>query len=148
MTDVAAPEGSVYADSEHAAHNLAIARKYLEAIERRGPVAELLAFYTEDAVQVELPNRLVPQGAVRNVAALRDASERGRRAISAERYRVRSAVAAGDRVMLEVLWIGTLAVPLGALVPGDAMRAHFALVMDFRDGRIAHQRNYDCFEPF
>jgi ketosteroid isomerase-like protein len=148
MTDIAAPEAPFFADTEHAARNLATARRYLEAIERRGPPEEVLAFYTEDAVQVELPNRLVPQGAVRDVGALRDASERGRRAIAAERYHVRSAVAAGDRVVLEVLWIGTLAVPLGALVPGDAMRAHFALVMDFRDGRIAHQRNYDCFEAF
>jgi ketosteroid isomerase-like protein len=28
------------------------------------------------------------------------------------------------------------------------MRAHFAVFIELRDGKIAEQRNYDCFEPF
>lgn len=28
------------------------------------------------------------------------------------------------------------------------MRAHFAVVLALRDGRITAQRNYDCFYPF
>jgi ketosteroid isomerase-like protein len=148
MPNVEAPDGPSFADTEHAARNLATARRYLEAIERRGPPEQVLAFYTDDAVQVELPNRLVPRGARRDVAALREASERGRRVISAERYEVRSATAAGERVVLEVRWLGTVAIPLGGLAVGDEMRAHFAMVLDFRDGRIVAQRNYDCFEEF
>jgi ketosteroid isomerase-like protein len=41
-----------------------------------------------------------------------------------------------------------LGVPVGALTPGAEMRAHFAVFLDFRDGKIVRQRNYDCFEPF
>jgi hypothetical protein len=26
--------------------------------------------------------------------------------------------------------------------------ARFAVFMDFRDGRIVRQRNYDCFDPW
>jgi ketosteroid isomerase-like protein len=28
------------------------------------------------------------------------------------------------------------------------MRARFAAFIEFRDGRIVRQRNYDCFEPW
>ena len=31
---------------------------------------------------------------------------------------------------------------------GASMKAHFAMFFEFREGRIALQRNYDCFEPW
>jgi len=40
--------------------NLTIARRYLEAIERGEP-GDSLAFFAEDAVQEEFPNRLTPR---------------------------------------------------------------------------------------
>lgn len=59
-----------------------------------------------------------------------------------------SALAFADRVALEVLWVGTLAVPVGALAEGAEMRAHFGVFLTFREGRIVRQHNYDWFEPF
>jgi ketosteroid isomerase-like protein len=50
--------------------------------------------------------------------------------------------------MLEVIWTGTLAVPMATLAAGAEMRAHFAVFLDFRDGKIAAQHNYDCFDPW
>lgn len=41
-----------------------------------------------------------------------------------------------------------LAVPLGTLKGGSEMRAHFATLLEFRDGKIVAQRNYDCFDPW
>ena len=125
---------------------VALARRYLDAVEAHDGSA--LAFYAPDAVQIEYPNRLVPAGATRDLAALREAGERGRQVLVGQRYDVRHAVAAADRVALEVLWTGTLAVPVGSIPAGGEMRAHFAMFLDFRDGRIVGQRNYDCFEPF
>jgi ketosteroid isomerase-like protein len=90
----------------------------------------------------------VPGGATRDLAAIREASQRGRKVLTAERYDVRSAVASGDRVALELLWTGTLAVPVGAIPVGGEMRAHFAMFITYRGGKIVEQRNYDCFEPF
>lgn len=61
---------------------------------------------------------------------------------------MRAAYESGDTVILECLWVGTLGVPIGALGVGGEMRAHFAVFLEFRDGKIVRQRNYDCFEPF
>ena len=31
---------------------------------------------------------------------------------------------------------------------GTTMRARFAIFFEFRNGQIARQRNYDCFDPW
>jgi ketosteroid isomerase-like protein len=133
--------------------NLEAARQFLAAIERstsarpsEGPTpADFLA---PDVEQIEYPNRFVPTGATRGLAEMREAGERGRKVLRGQRYDVRASYAVGDTVILEVLWVGTLAVAIGTLQPGSEMRAHFAVFMELRDGRIVRQRNYDCFEPF
>jgi ketosteroid isomerase-like protein len=108
----------------------------------------LAAYYAPDVVQEEFPNRLVANGARRDLAAILAGAERGQQALQKQRFEVRSAVAGGDQVALEVLWVGTLAVPMGSIRAGGEMRAHFALFLDFRDGQIVGQRNYDCFDPW
>lgn len=129
------------------------ARAYLAAIEAStdagAPDREAaLAFYDPAVRQEELPNRLVPSGAVRDLAALREAAARGRGVLRGQRYAVRTALVHGTRVALETLWVGVLALPIGTLAAGGEMRAHFAVFLDFREDRIVAQRNYDCFEPF
>lgn len=130
------------------AANLQAARRYLAAIEAGATGDALAAFFTEDVVQVEFPNRLVPTGAHRDLRALLEGAERGQKVLAAQRLEIRGEVASGDRVALEVLWTGTLAVPIGSLPAGGEMHAHFGVFLEFRDGRIAAQRNYDCFDPF
>jgi ketosteroid isomerase-like protein len=127
---------------------LHVVKSYLQAIERGAPMAEIEVFLSPDIVQEEFPNRLVPNGARRDLAGMRDASERGRKAVSAQRYEVLHAVTHGSHVALEVQWTGTLAVPFGSLPVGGVMRARFAVFFEVRDGLIVSQRNYDCFEPF
>jgi ketosteroid isomerase-like protein len=73
---------------------------------------------------------------------------RGQQILRAQRYEVRAAYADGPVVILEVVWIGTLAITVGAIPAGGEMRAHFAVVLEIADGRIVRQRNYDCFDPF
>jgi ketosteroid isomerase-like protein len=48
----------------------------------------------------------------------------------------------------EFQWSGTLAVPFETIPAGGVMRARFAVFLEFRDGRIIRQRNYDCFESW
>lgn len=134
--------------------NLETARRFLAAVEAGTAAAPgtglgaVEAYYAPDVLQTEFPNQFVPAGAERDLAALRAASERGRGVMRAQRYEVRAAYATGDTVILEVLWVGTLARPVGALAAGDEMRAHFAVFLEFHDGRIRRHRTYDCFEPF
>ena len=130
------------------AANLAAVKRYLAAIEAGATGEMLAAFYTPDAQQIEFPNRLTPTGATRDLAALLEGAERGQKVLSGQTYELVNAVASGDRVALEVKWTGTLAIAIGALPVGGQMHAHFAQFIEFRDGLIYRQRNYDCFEPF
>ena len=123
-------------------------RRYLAAVEAGATGDALAQFFTPDVVQEEFPNRVVPNGARRDLAGILDAAERGQRAVTRQRFEVRSLTVEGDRLALECLWIGTLAVPFGSIPPGGEMRAHLAIVIEFRDGKIAAQRNYDCYDPF
>jgi ketosteroid isomerase-like protein len=124
-----------------------LAREYLESI---GTADELggLRFFADDVIQIEFPNRLVPNGATRDLAALRDAAERGRKVMTAQRFDVLNAIASDDRVAVEAIWTGTLAVPLGSIPAGGQMRARFAIFLTYRDGKIVRQHNYDCFDPW
>ena len=128
--------------------NLDVARQYLAAVQRGALGDELAQFFAPDVVQEELPNRVAPDGKRRKLAGILEGAERGQKVLSAQRFEIRSAIATGDRVILEVLWVGTLAIPFGTIAAGGEMRAHSAMFLEFRDGKIAAQRNYDCFEPW
>jgi ketosteroid isomerase-like protein len=122
-----------------------LVRAYLKAIEDR---KDSLAFFAEDAVQEEFPNALVPNGARRTLADLREANARGRDVLTSESYEIVNLLEAGDLVACEVLWRGVLAVPIRSLKPGDVMKARFGVFFEFAGDKIRRQRNYDCFEPF
>ena len=108
-----------------------------------------LPFYAPDVVQEEFPNRFLPDGATRGLKELREAAERGRKAMSSQTFEILTILAEGDTVVVEADWSGTLAIPLGESTPaGTVMRARFAQVLQLVDGKIVSQRNYDCFYPF
>jgi ketosteroid isomerase-like protein len=127
---------------------LELSRRYLAAIEAGAVGDELAAFFAPDVEQIEFPNRLVPSGARRDLATMLEGAVRGQQILRAQRYEVRAAYADGPAVILEAIWIGTLAIPVGAIPAGGEMRAHFAVVLEIADGRIVRQRNYDCFDSF
>jgi len=119
-----------------ATDNLAIARRFLEALESGAEGGALAEFFTEDVVQEEFPNRLSPIGVHRDLKAVLDSAK------------ILNSIVDGDSVALEVFWSGYLAVPVDTL-PGDSeMRAHLSIWLEFRDGKICRQHNYDCFDPW
>ena len=128
--------------------NLEVARRYLAAIEAGAVGDDLAAFFSPDIEQIEFPNRLVPSGARRGRSEMLEGALRGQKVLREQRYQVQHAFADGNAVVLEVLWVGTLAIDRGSIPAGHEMRAHFAVVLELRDGRITAQRNYDCFDPF
>ena len=131
----------------HESDAIGIVRKYFDAIEN-GAQGESLQFFAEDVIQEEFPNRLVPNGATRDLAALKEAAERGRKVMAGQRYEIVNAFASGNQVAVEAIWTGTLAVPFGSIPAGGEMKARFAIFLELRGGRIVRQRNYDCFDPF
>jgi len=124
------------------------ARAYLAAIQAGTTGDALSAHFHPEVEQHEFPNRLTPNGAKRTLASLLEGAIRGQSVISAQTYEVHNVVQDGDKLALEVSWTGKLAIAIGALGPGDTMTARFGVFMEFRDGRIWRQHNYDCFDPF
>lgn len=97
--------------------NLEVVKQYLQAIERGAPFDEVGSYFTEDVVQREFPNRLVPAGATRGLKELAEAAARGRSVVSAQRYEIDSAIAVGDDVAIEAKWSATLLIPSAASPP-------------------------------
>src|SRR5260370_31390754 len=130
------------------AGNLGIARRYLQALEMGETGAALKEFLAPDVVLEEFPNLLTPLGKKRDLAAALEGAERGKRVMSRQMYKIKQEIADHDRVALEVEWVGTLAVPYGSISAGGQMRAFFAVFLEFREGNIIRQQNYDCFEAW
>lgn len=128
--------------------NLMTARRYLALLERGVVSAELKALLHPNITQHEFPNPLSPNGITRDLATMLEGVERGKQVLSAQTYDIQNAFGAGNQAILEIVWRGTLAIPIGKLVVGDVMTAYFATIFEFEDGKIIAQRNYDCFEPF
>lgn len=128
--------------------NLEIAKQYLAAIERGDETEKMAGFFAPDFVQIEFPNRLTPNGAKRDLSAIIEAGKRGKKVMASQSYEIKNTLANGDFVAIEVLWTGTLAMAFGTIPAGGQMVAHFAMFLEFRDGKIVAQRNYDCFEPW
>jgi len=127
--------------------NIDLARRYLKAIED-GDATFVISLFTPDAIIEQLPNRIYPNGLRADVSRVAAAFEQGRKLFSRQIYEITNHSTTGNVVALEVLWTGTLAIPFGTLTAGDNMRCHSAMFLEFRDGKIAAQRNYDCFDPW
>ncbi len=128
--------------------HLEFVRQYLTAIEQGATGDALAVFFTPDVIQEEFPNRLVANGARRDLAAILDGAVRGQQVLTKQTFEIVNSVESGERIGLELIWVGTLAMPLGSVPAGGSLRARFAVFIEMRDGRIAAQRNYDCFDPF
>lgn len=131
-----------------ATDNLTIARRYLEALENGVDGSALSEFFTPDVVQEEFPNRLSPIGAHRDLNAILAAAKKGKKVMRAQRFDILNSISDGDMVALEVFWSGYLAIPVDSLPADSEMRAHFSMWLEFRDGKICRQHNYDCFDPW
>jgi ketosteroid isomerase-like protein len=128
--------------------NLDLAREYIRALEGGAGGDALARFFTPDVAITEMPNRAKPHGSVSDLARALQAAERGRQLFKRQTYRITNILADGDCVALEMDWIGVTAVPFENLPPNSEMRDHAAVFLQFRDGRIARQDHYDCFEPW
>ena len=127
---------------------LAVARELLAALERGMTGEGLRRYFHPDAIQVEHFSPVTPTGRTRGLDAMLAASVAGAELLSAQRYRVTSAVEVDDLVVLQLEWTGTLARPLGAHPIGHELRADVAMFLRFDPaGLIIRQESYDCYPP-
>ena len=126
-----------------------VVKAYVSAVERFD-VDAVAGMIAEDMTFTELPNAIRPTGGTDDRAAVIAGLQRAgeRKVISAQRYHLDRFLVDGETVVVEGRWEGTMAMPLGRLAVGDTMTAHLCMLIEVRDGRIARQRNYDCYEPF
>ena len=129
-------------------NNILVVREYLKALEDGEAGESLGRFFSENAIQIELPNKLNPAGGKSDLETLKKRSEEGKKLLKKQTYTIKTEIIAGDNIAVEAEWTGILAMPIGELAAGYEMKAHFAIFFTFEDGRIVLQRNYDCFEPW
>lgn len=127
--------------------NLEKARRYLEILER-GEFSDLAELFAPQMVCEQFPNRIYPHGMRFSLPEMAQSFANGRSLLAQQTYEIRNQVVGANTVALELLWTGQLASSLGTLSAGSQMRAHFAMFLDFEDGKIISQRNYDCFDPW
>lgn len=123
-------------------------RDYLAALGQLATGNDLARFFHPEVEQTEYPNRLVPNGMTRTLDTMLASAERGRAVTARQSYMITSLIEQGDIVAVEFDWAAALAIPIGTLAAGDSMTGKFVTVIEFRDGLIYRQRNYDCFDPF
>jgi ketosteroid isomerase-like protein len=125
-----------------------IIERYLSLIADPSGDVELIAELLDDDMRfVERPNLVNPRGSTRDVAQLLASVAQGRQLLAAQRFEIVDHVIAGDTIATRVVWTGTPAIDAPPYSAGSYLRADSFMHFTLRDGRIAHQENYDCFHP-
>ena len=118
------------------------------ALERGVHGEALRSLYTPDAISIEHPSLVAPQGGTHDVDHIVAASDAGAALMQSQRYDIREVVEAGEEVILRYVWTGIVGVDRGPFHIGQKLVAHIAAFATIADGRIARFETYDCYEPF
>ena len=117
-----------------------VVRRYFAVVADLGSTGEQLdELLHPDAVFVEFPNAIAPEGHERDVAATMRGFAAGKQRLSAQRIDVHEILVAGDRAAVRSTWRGT--------IDATEVIAHMAGWVTVRDGRILRHETYDCYEP-
>lgn len=128
--------------------NLETAKRYLQALESNADRETLAQFFDPSLIQEEFPNRLNPNGGRSDYATMLQRAEQGKQLLVSQQYAITNALESNNMVVMEIIWTATLAVRAPSLPADGQMRAHFAVFLEFHNGKIIAQRNYDCFDPW
>ena len=109
---------------------------------------ELPAVFHPEYTFYEMPNRLQANGRVMKAAELAALTAKAKQIILEQSYVIKTELAVGDEVALEVDWTGRFNVGFASTPAGQPIRAKCSMFLTFRDGKLFSQRNYDCYDPF
>ena len=106
------------------------------------------AFLHKEVEFYEYPNLITKQGQVRNFFAALKGVEAGKNLMAEHSYKYLDWFELDEKLVIESLWTGTIAMDVAHLKKGDQLKAHICMIIYFKEGKIIRQRNYDCYEPF
>lgn len=98
--------------------------------------------------QTEYPNAVVGQTVHRTLEKLNAGMEAGKKLLSSQKFDIRKFYELEDSLIIEAVWSGQIGESTGDFLYGKILTAYICIVMEFRDGKIYRQRNYDCYERF
>ena len=124
------------------------ATEYIKAVESGATGEALARFLHLEVTHYDLPNRFNPSGKVHDRAGMLAAAERGQKVLRSQRYDVLSSLEQGNTVVLEMDWVGKLAIAMGGIPAGGEIHARIATFLEFQDGLLIMQRDYVCYDSF
>jgi ketosteroid isomerase-like protein len=101
-----------------------------------------------DAIFVEQPNPISPNGHRRTADEVFGAFQSGKALLSDQTIVIHDVLVVGDRVAVRSTWRGTVGLDAGPLEKGTVLVAHMGGFITVRDGLVAEHETYDCYEPF
>lgn len=125
-----------------------LAIEYIRAVERGAAGQSLARFLHQDVTHYELPNRFNPSGKISDRNGMLATAEHGQKVMRSQKYDILSSVAQDNLVVLELDWVGKLAIPVAGIPAGGEMHARIATLFEFQDELIILQRDYICYDPF
>lgn len=127
---------------------LELARSLHEALVAGHHGEDLRPLFTDDAVTIEHPNLLNPDGATMQLEEMLAGATAGARLLARQRYDVHQAIDRDEEAVLRLSWTGVVARDAGPFAEGQELCAHIVQFIRTRDGRIHEIETYDCYEPF
>ncbi len=126
---------------------IAAVRRLYADIEAGRAGEQLRPHFTPDAVTVERPNVLVPEGRTSDLEAFLAGSSAGADLLAEQRYDVTSIAEVDGLVVARLCWTAVVAADAGPFRAGQRLTAHIAQFVRFDGNRIAEIETYDCYEP-
>jgi hypothetical protein len=96
----------------------------------------------------ELPNLISKTGQIRNFESSLAGMKKAKMMLPEQKYEIVGFIEDGDKITVEKIWTGRLALDAGNFKKGQELKAYICAVVEFKDGKIYKHRSYDCYEPF
>lgn len=132
-----------------AEEHIRIVKKFLSALEQFCDQEEVFAEVLHpEFQQKEFPNLLNKSGQESDFYHAVERAGKAKNILSRQVYQITNIVSDADQIVAELRWEGWMAIDAGPLKQGQKVTAYICVVIEFKDGKIYRQRNYDCFDSF
>jgi hypothetical protein len=126
---------------------LALVYRYFQLLESfSDDPAEFARIFHPEVIQTEYPNQLSSEIRQRSLDIMLESMDTNRIILKSQHFSVLKVADAGNILVVEAKWTGEIGVDAGQFRRGQVMKAFICTVIEFRDGKIYRQRNYDCYE--